>query len=384
LAFSAGKDSTVLRDLIKRYFPELFPNLILIWGNTGVEYPECVSFARKIANEQEKGTFYEARPGRTEMAGFKYEGQKRILKNLYDNGSLDEILKPDGKLKSTMALEQACPEDLRMELERERLIWKEGTMMSYWWCCDQYGFPLLGKSWSRLDARRINVDTFLKFSKSQSEDKKLLAYYEVLRLAKISQHCCKALKKEPSERIQEKMGVDLIFKGLMASESRSREKNFLTRGYLFEGAKRRYLKGEIFYHCQPMAIWKDADVWDYIQRFNVEYSSLYDRKYYAMDGSLQHIKRNGCLGCGTDFGYQNNHLYILRQTHRTAWTVIMRAGMAQEIRNLQKAFRSGQMTIFDQIETDELIEMQPCILDDMDGLGGSTMGDKLVYDSEID
>jgi hypothetical protein len=49
----------------------------------------------------------------------------------------------------------------------------------------------------------------------------LLAYYDVLRQVKISQHCFYRLKKEPTERIQEQLGVDVIFKGLMAEESRA-------------------------------------------------------------------------------------------------------------------------------------------------------------------
>ena len=40
LAFSGGKDSTVLWDLIRRYFPEQEKRLHIIYGNTGVEYPE--------------------------------------------------------------------------------------------------------------------------------------------------------------------------------------------------------------------------------------------------------------------------------------------------------------------------------------------------------
>jgi len=51
---------------------------------------------------------------------------------------------------------------------------------------------------------------------------------------KFSQACCDILKKEPSERLQVELDVDVIFKGLMAAESRPRQTNFVTRGYLFE------------------------------------------------------------------------------------------------------------------------------------------------------
>lgn len=382
LAFSGGKDSLVLGDLIRRFFPDQFSRLVVIFGNTGMEFPESLKFARKQGKEW-GCEFCEVHPGKTPENGFKYEGQKRIWSRLIDECNISEVLKPDGKLKSTETLERLCPPDLRKELERDRLIWPAGTTMSYWWCVDQYGWPLLGKSWSLLDARRINIDTFLRFSRSESENQKLLNYYSVLRHAKISQHCCKVLKKEPAEKEQEKLGVDMIFKGLMASESRSRTKNFLTRGYLFEGAKRNYLHGDPFFHCQPLAIWNDDDIWEYIKRFNVSYSPLYDITYRTESG-VEKIKRNGCLGCGTDFGYKNNHLQILRQTHRTAWNVIMKAGMGQEIRNLQRAMKAGQMNIFDTTETSELIEVQPCVFDDLDGLGGNSAPDGLIYDPEVE
>jgi 3'-phosphoadenosine 5'-phosphosulfate sulfotransferase (PAPS reductase)/FAD synthetase len=383
LAYSGGKDSTVLLHLIRARFPEQAARLAVIYGNTGVEYPECISFARQMAADWHLD-FHEARPGKTEAPGFKYVAQRRIWEWLVETSGINEVLKPDGKLKSTDALERACPDWLRVEMERERLIWPAGSPMSYTWCVDQYGWPLLGKSWSKLEARRINIDTFLRFSRSQSIKPELLAYYEILRQAKISQHCCRVLKKEPSERVQAELGVDLVFKGLMAAESRTRAKNFLTRGYLFEGAKKDYLQGAPFFHCQPLAIWTDADIWDYIHRFNVPYSKLYNMTFYTLDGHCEHVKRNGCLGCATDFGFKNNHLFVLRQTHRRAWQTIMRAGMGEEIRKLQRAFRSGLLTLFDSVDTNELIDIQPCVFDDIDGMGGKGSPDGLIYDPEAE
>ena len=382
LAYSGGKDSQVLLDIVRRFFPESLNRLAVIFGNTGVEFPESLKFAREFGSEL-NCEFHEARPGKTDEPSYKYAGQKRIFDRLIADGKISEVLKPDGKLKSTDALERACPPYLREELLRERLIWPAGTMMSYWWCADQYGWPLLGKSWSLLDARRINIDTFLRFSQSSSDSQKLLDYYFILRHVKISQHCCRVLKKEPSQRVQENLGVDLIFKGLMASESRSRAKNFLTRGYLFEGAKKKYLHEDPFYHCQPLAIWNTEDIWNYIRTYDVPYSPLYDMTYISQDGSKQHIKRNGCLGCGTDFNYKDNHLSTLRQTHRSAWKSIMRAGMGQQIRNLQRAMKAGQMNIFDTVDTNELIDIQPCVFDDVDGLGGMSYPHDLIYDPEM-
>lgn len=45
VAFSGGKDSTVLLHLMTRHFPELRP--WVIFANTGIEYPESLRFARE-------------------------------------------------------------------------------------------------------------------------------------------------------------------------------------------------------------------------------------------------------------------------------------------------------------------------------------------------
>ena len=380
LAFSGGKDSTVLWHLIRSH--PSGKDLIVIFGNTLVEFLESRKFVYWLAREWNTDVV-EARPGKTTRPGLKYAAQRRVWQYLIDTGWIANVLKPDGKLKSTIALERACPPELYAEFEARNLIWPAGTTMTYWWCADQYGFPLLGKSYSKLNARRINVDTFLRFSQSTSNDPALLAYYNVLRQVKISQHCCKVLKKDPAKRVQRELGIDLIFKGLMASESHSRAVNFLSRGWLFEGAKQSYLDGRPFFHCQPLATWTDDDIWAYIRRYDVPYAPLYDMTYTALDGSTQTIRRNGCIGCATDFGYRNNHLYILRQTHPKQWRAVMKAGIAQQIRNLQRALRT-QDTLFDLFPTDELLDAQPCIFDDLDGLGGRPEPDTgLEYDPEV-
>jgi 3'-phosphoadenosine 5'-phosphosulfate sulfotransferase (PAPS reductase)/FAD synthetase len=386
LAFSGGKDSTVLWDLIRRFFPEWTSRLAIIYGNTGVEYPECVKFSRQLKNEWGEGNFHEATPSRTESEGLKYSAQQEVLQYFIDNGRINELLKDDGKLKTTGTLEKACPAHLRERFERERMIWPAGTRKNYWWCVDQYGWPLLGKAFSKLKAHRINIDCFLQFSKSLSEDPKLLAYYQILKQVKISQACCDILKKEPSERKQAELDVDVIFKGLMASESRPRQTNFLTRGYLFK-SKRDHVKDGPFFHCNPLSIWTDDDIWTYIKRFNLPYASLYDMGWTDKDGTYHKIKRNGCIGCGTDLLYENNHMTMLRHTHPNLWEMFMRKGMAAEIQKLQIAKRNGQLSLFDVYDAETLLEIRPCIFDRVDRLvwdDGIPTEEMEDYDPELD
>lgn len=363
VAFSGGKDSLVLLHFVL----EQCPDVDVIYGDTGVEFPECRKYTHDLA--QNWGfKLHVARPARTKKDGYKYSAQKKIWNALVESGEIASVLKPDGKLKTTQALEKACPPSLKAELSGE--IWKKGTRKSFFWCVDQYGWPILGKDWSKLDARRINIDTFLALSKSKSIKPKLLEYYRVLKSAKISQHCCSELKKKPSERVQKKLGVDLIFKGLLASESRNRAISFLKRGWLFRGRKLKYLNSGRLIHCSPLATWTDEDIWNFIYKENLPYASLYDLTYTSeKDGSLQSVKRNGCMYCATDFQYRDNHLFVLRQTHPGRWQSAMQRGLGAEIINLQNAYRKNrkrqenQLSLWGEFSVNELVEKAPCVFD---------------------
>ena len=388
LAFSGGKDSTVLWHIIRTHFSAEAAHMAIIYGNTGVEYPECVKFSRKLSREWCSGNYYETLPGRTDVPGLKYKAQQEVLEYLIAENRIQEVLKKDGKLKSTAALENACPPHLHEKFQRENLIWQEGTRKSYWWCVDQYGWPLLGKARSKLKARRINIDCFLRFSKSQSEDPKLLAYYELLKQVKFSQACCDILKKEPSERAHAELGVDVIFKGLMAAESRPRQTNFITRGYLFR-SHRPHLGGETgdpFWHSNPLSIRTDDDIWEYIRRFNVPYAELYDMGWTDKEGKFHKIKRNGCVGCGTDLLYANNHMAMLRRTHPPLWKLYMHRGMAAGIQKLQIAMRNGQVSLFDVFGAERLLDERPCIFDSINHLvleDDTWDGDEQIFDPEV-
>jgi len=368
LAFSGGKDSTVLWHIIRTHFPRQSAPMAVIFGNTGVEYPESLKFARELGAEWGGDSFIEATPERLKQDGLKYAAQCEVLEYLVETGSIGKILKADGKLKNTQALEKACPPDMWDKFRAEGLVWRAGTPKSYWWCVDQYGWPILGKAASKLQARRINIDCFLRFSNTASDDPKLMQYYDMLREVKISQACCDVLKKQPSQKIQRELKVDLLFLGMMSSESYRRFQTFADKGYLFEVVtESRKIKMPV-YHCHPLGIWTDDDIWEYIRRYDVPYSPLYDITYLDEDGNEQKIARNGCVGCYTSFGRRNSQMYVLRQTHPERWRQIMRRGMANEIKKLRQTeqykpnaknyFRLAKLFATDDMNM--LIEHRPC------------------------
>lgn len=363
IAFSGGKDSTVLWHLIRTHFPDKTPEII--YGNTGVEFPESLSFARKIGKEWGGEHFHETQLSRTTEDGLKYQAQREVLDWLIREGRVGEVLKADGKLKTTRTLERKATPEMWEDFRKRKLVWPAGTLKSYWWCCDQYGFPILGKAASKLDAHRINIDCFLTFSESASNKEELLKYYDVLKECKFSQHCCKLIKKEPSERLQTELDVDVIFKGLMASESRTRRTNFSVRGYMFK-SHRDHLGNDPFYHVNPLQIWTDDDIWEYIHKYDVPYAPLYDMTWTDDRGVVHKVPRNGCFGCATDIIFKDNHLQALRHTHPDRWKALMNYGMADELKKLYHTRSKGIPTILDVFEDPrDLFSKQPETFDCM-------------------
>lgn len=394
IAFSGGKDSEVVADLIERNFPEQFKNVHCIFGNTGIEFPESLSFARKYGREHFGDRFHETELSELEEDELRYDFAHQLISELEDEGALDEVLKPDGKLKGQKALIAAAVKR-GYTLDHTNCFFK-GKKKTFSYCIEQYGAPLLGKATSKLDAHRINIECFLKYSKSITNKDELKDYYDVLRQCKFSQHCCKLLKKEPSERMQAQLGVDMIFKGLMASESHSRLTSFATRGHIY-ASSRPHITDGAFYHVNPLGLWTDNDVWAYIHKYDLKYSPLYDIEYTAQDGTRQHIKRNGCIMCGTDIQYKDNHLSVLRQTHPKAWQSCMEHfGYREELYKLFRLKRS--VSIFDSFtdagtsarmirrfgSTKALFDSRPCAFDDYGELVDLTgTGLDKEYDAEV-
>lgn len=288
LAFSAGKDSTVLLHILRRHRPDI----AVIYGNTTIEFPECVKFARWLRDEW-KLNYYEARPD-----------------------------------------------------------------VTFWWVVEQYGWPLMGKTFGVGGvAHKSSREQFFDDLAARGE---LSGDYAIQAEVPISSACCTFLKERPSEKLQKQLGVDGVFLGIMASESRRRMFNFLQYGELYQ------VKGNGLWKCHPLAIWTDDDIWQYIRENNVPYASLYDMGYY--DEKRQAMvchKRNGCMFCGMDIRFPDNHLSIMRRTHPKAWdTVMRRKGLGEVLMKLRFALDDHQFDMFEQeLGIDEYLERFPCVFD---------------------
>lgn len=289
-AFSAGKDSTVLLHMLLQHKKDI----PVIYGNTTIEFPECLQFAKFLAKDWQLN-FHEVRPE-----------------------------------------------------------------VSFWWIVQEYGWPLMGKTFGVGGVAHKSSQK--QFFDDLFQQGKLTGAYKIQSEVPISSACCTFLKERPSVKLQKQMGVDCVFLGILASESRQRMFNYLEYGAYY------YAKSQKVHKCHPLAIWTDADIWEYIKKYNLPYAKLYDMGYYDDFGEWICHKRNGCMFCGMDLKFPNNHLSIMRRTHPKIWKFLMvKKGMGKVLMALRFAIQEHQFDMFEQHygykDVGEYIDRFPCVFD---------------------
>ena len=292
IAFSGGKDSTVLLHLVLQHKK----NIPVIYGNTGIEFPECMQFSRQIAKEW-RLNFFEAKP--------------------------------------------TC---------------------NFWWVVEEYGWPLMGKTFGVGGV--AHKSSRQQFFDDLAQEGKLTGQYKIQAEVPISSACCTFLKERPSQKLQKQMGIECVFLGILANESRQRMFNYLEYGEFY------YSKNQKMHKCHPLAIWSDEDVWAYIRKYKLPYAKLYDMGYYDDFGEWVGHRRNGCMFCGMDLKFKHNHLSIMRRTHPKIWKFLMiKKGLGKVLMSLRFAIEEHQFDLFEQHygykDVNEYLERFPCVFDQM-------------------
>lgn len=229
--------------------------------------------------------------------------------------------------------------------------------VSFWWVVEEYGWPLLGKTFGVGGV--AHKSSREKFFDELAASGELKGAYKIQSEVPISSACCTFLKERPSKKLQKEMGVDCVFLGILASESRQRMFNFLEYGEYY------WTKSDKMHKTHPLAIWTDDDIWAYIKKYNLPYAKLYDMGYYDDFGNWIHHKRNGCMFCGMDLKFKHNHLSIMRRTHPKQWEFLMKKrGLGKVLMSLRFAIDNHQMDAFEQMyDVDGYLDRFPCVFD---------------------
>lgn len=120
----------------------------------------------------------------------------------------------------------------------------------------------------------------------------------------VSAQCCYHLKKKPSERLARSTNYSSMV-GVRADESRLRGLIYNTRGCLTTGKTNR---------AWPLALWTDADIWQYIKENNLAVPEIYSMGY----------PRTGCIFClfGADMDTEPR-MVRLKNTHPKLYNYCM-------------------------------------------------------------
>ncbi len=115
---------------------------------------------------------------------------------------------------------------------------------------------------------------------------------------KISDTCCDVLKKRPIKLYEKETGRKSIV-GLMATESRYRTQQYMRNGCNSFETKRPM--------STPIMFWLEEDIWEYLKRYHVSYSKIYDKGY----------TRTGCMFCmfGVHLEKGKNRFQRMKETH---------------------------------------------------------------------
>ena len=193
---------------------------------------------------------------------------------------------------------------------------------------EKYGYPVISKETSqKIKEVRSTKSEKLKSKRINGDEKgngKISEKWQFLINApfKISDRCCHVMKKEPVKKYEKETGRGAIV-GTMAADSRLRETSYLRHGCnSFEGRPM----------STPMAFWLECDVWDYIKKYNLPYSNIYDLGY----------TRTGCMFCMFGIHIEKvSRFDRMRKTHPQIYNYCMdKLGLREVIRYCDITSRS--------------------------------------------
>lgn len=296
VAFSGGKDSTVLLNLVRK----LYPNVRAVFSDTGLEYPEIREFVKSIPNVDW------VKPKQTFREITIEHGYPLFSKEIADT------IRYARKIVGVTTY-----------FFREILLGK--------------GRYTKEKNFVQTNCRRKKLQGVLdgqqEGNKSIYNKEKYLPACQELPFL-IGSQCCNKMKKQPMKAYQHKNNFAVIV-GTTTEESMLRKQGWLKTGC------NAYNNNK----SQPLSFWKEQDILRYIKENNLKIASIYGDiisvddnggEYYNTLCGVGKLKcsgchRTGCMYCA--FGAQNEHkrlgksrYELLAVTHPKIYDYCMRGG----------------------------------------------------------
>lgn len=282
VSFSGGKDSTVLAHLVRG----MYPDVPLVFSNTGLEYPEIQSFARKMGAEFVRPQM------RFDEVISKY-GYPLISKEVAEAMYYARRIRSGDKNKETERKRndiQPTKELKTLHTEHKRL--------------DFTGQRTFERFGGAVEQKRKELDGGIKDSKERS----MFSKEKWLPICcdtqfRVSHYCCSVMKKKPIRAYQTKTKRKPYI-GTLADESMLRTQAWVKNGCNSFDSKKQT--------SQPMSFWTEQDILNYIRIEGIEIASVYGQivgvdecgfQYEPLPGVGCKLKctgcqRTGCIFCG--------------------------------------------------------------------------------------
>ena len=298
LSWSGGKDSTVLRHIIRQYWP----NVVSVFANTGLEYPEI----------------------------------QRFVKAAKDRGEPVEILRPEMRFDEVIKRYgyPIISKEVSEKVRKARNNVRDG----------KYSLRLcqLGVDPSEYGGLEVDerYDYFGAVKWSKYDVKKYRPMLDVDFL--VSEECCQVMKKDVFSQYEAITGKVPIL-GMLAAESQKRLQGWLKTGCNAFDSDRP--------QSNPIAFWTNQDVLEYIKTYDVEIPSVYGSVVYASEPEQIRIEeitgqsvgcdrlcttgcnRTGCIFCGfgAHAGCDGADRFIeLKRTHPNQYAYCIGGGAYNE------------------------------------------------------
>jgi len=200
----------------------------------------------------------------------------------------------------------------------------------------KYGYPVISKEQSQFLSEIQNtkseklMDIRLngnKYGRGKVSDK-----WKFLIDApfKISHKCCDVMKKNPAKYYEKETGRK-PFLGTMVQESQLRRQKYIKNGCNAFDAKRP--------NSAPLSFWTENDIWEYIRKYNISYSKIYDMGY----------NRTGCMFCmyGCHLAKEENNFQRMQKTHPKQYNYcINKLGCGKVLDYINIPYENKQLELF--------------------------------------